>query len=109
MRVQQGDIASNTVHLELCTPTQLVENTKATSTIKPGINKPLSEEVGAGRGDIYTLDSSIFLMNRDPFRAIRRGRQLFQRKFTRVEGRGPNNSDGNGDINTNDAIGDDEA
>ena len=46
MRVQQGDIASNTVHLELGTTTRLVDNTKATSTIKPGINESLSEEVG---------------------------------------------------------------
>jgi len=41
----------------------------------------------------------MFLINRDPFRAIRRGRQLFQRKFTPVEGPGPTNSDGRGDIN----------
>ena len=93
------------LYLSLTAHAQLVDNTKATSTIKPGINKSFSEEVGAGRGDIYTIDSSMFLINRDPFRAIRRGRQLFQRKFTRVEGQGPNNSDGSGDINTNDAIG----
>ena len=84
---------------------QLVDNTKATSTIKPGINKSLTDEIGADRGDIFTVNSSLFLINRDPFRAVRRGRQLFQRKFTRVEGQGPNNSDGTGDINTNDAIG----
>jgi len=93
------------LYLSLGAHAQLVDNTKATSTIKPGINKSFSEEVGAGRGDIYSVDSSMFLINRDPFRAIRRGRQLFQRKFTRVEGQGPNNSDGSGDINTNDAIG----
>ena len=84
---------------------QLVDNTKATSTIKPGINKSLTDEIGADRGDLFTVNSSLFIINRDPFRAIRRGRQLFQRKFTRVEGQGPNNSDGTGDINTNDGIG----
>jgi hypothetical protein len=41
----------------------------------------------------------------DPFRAIRRGRQLFQRKFTRLEGQGPGMGDGFGDINTDLAIG----
>lgn len=46
-----------------------------------------------------------FIINRDPFRAVRRGRQLFQRKFTRAEAQGPNNSDGTGDVDTNDAIG----
>jgi hypothetical protein len=33
------------------------------------------------------------------------GRQLFQRKFTRAQGQGPNESDGVGDINSNIAIG----
>src|SRR5262249_6208118 len=42
---------------------------------------------------------------RDPFRSIRRGRQLFQRKFTRAEGQGPVMNDGSGDINSNLAIG----
>ncbi len=58
-----------------------------------------------GRGDVMTPDSSCFIISRDPFRAIRRGRQLFQRKFTRAEGQGPNVGDGNGDINTTLAIG----
>jgi hypothetical protein len=49
--------------------------------------------------------SSIFNINRDPFRAIRRGRQLFQRKFTRVQGQGANEGDGVGDLNTDIAIG----
>src|SRR5262249_22317307 len=46
-----------------------------------------------------------FMINRDPFRAIRRGRQLFQRKFTRAEGQGPNVGDGSGDVGTTLAIG----
>ncbi|WP_187148854.1 di-heme oxidoredictase family protein [Candidatus Korobacter versatilis] len=84
---------------------QLVDNTQATSTAKAGINKSLSLEVGAGRGDWNTPDSSVFIINRDPFRSVRRGRQLFQRKFTRLEGTGPNDSDGVGDIGLNNAIG----
>src|SRR5439155_19736571 len=39
------------------------------------------------------------------FRSIRRGRQLFQRKFTHLQGQGPNEKDGVGDINTDIAIG----
>jgi hypothetical protein len=42
---------------------------------------------------------------RDPFRAIRRGRQIFQRKFLRIQGQGPLAGDGVGDINTNLALG----
>jgi cytochrome c2 len=41
----------------------------------------------------------------DPYRAIRRGRQLFQRKFTHAQGQGPNEGDGVGDLNTDLAIG----
>jgi hypothetical protein len=84
---------------------QMIDNTQAPNTAKAGINKSLLDEVGAGRGDKMTPDSSIFIIDRDPFRAVRRGRQLFQRKFTRLQGQGPNNSDGTGDINTNNAIG----
>jgi hypothetical protein len=35
--------------------------------------------------------------NTDPFRTIRRGRQLFQRKFSRLEGLAPITGDGSGD------------
>src|SRR5262245_62496899 len=47
-----------------------------------GIVKTLEQQVGAGRGDMNTRDSSRYIIARDPFRSIRRGRQLFQRKFT---------------------------
>jgi len=72
---------------------------------KAGIAKSFAQEVGAGRGDVTTPNSSAFIIARDPFRAVRRGRQLFQRKFTRSEGHGPIMLDGVGDINTNLAIG----
>ena len=84
---------------------QLVDKTKAPNNANSGIAKSLSEEIGAGRGDVMTPGSSLFIINRDPFRAVRRGRQLFQRKFTHGEGQGPAVGDGSGDINTNLAIG----
>src|SRR5882672_8503341 len=84
---------------------QMIDNTQAPSTAKAGINKSLLDEVGAGRGDVMTTGSSVYLINRDPFRSIRRGRQLFQRKFTRLQGQGANERDGVGDINTDLAIG----
>jgi hypothetical protein len=77
---------------------QLIDNNKAPNPAKAGINKTLADETGPGRGDLLTPNSSLFIINRDPFRSIRRGRQIFQRKFTRVEGQGPNNHDGVGDI-----------
>jgi Di-haem oxidoreductase, putative peroxidase len=84
---------------------QLVDNTQAISTAKAGINKSYTDEIGAGRGDVMTPNSSIFIIDRDPFRSIRRGRQLFQRKFTREQGQGPNTGDGHGDIGAINGIG----
>jgi hypothetical protein len=84
---------------------QMIDNTQAPNTAKAGINKSLLDEIGAGRGSLTTSGSSIFIINRDPFRSVRRGRQLFQRKFTHLQGQGPNEGDGVGDINSNNAIG----
>lgn len=56
------------------------------NAVNEGIQKSLPEQVGAGRGDLFTQNSSIYIINRDPFRAIRRGRQLFQRKFLPSQG-----------------------
>jgi len=84
---------------------QLVDKTKAPNHANEGINKSLAEQIGAGRGDLNTPGSSMFIINRDPFRAIRRGRQIFQRKFTKIEGQGPNVGDGSGDVGSNLAIG----
>ena len=84
---------------------QMIDNNQATSTSRAGINKSLADEIGPGRGDVNTSGSSMCMISHDPFRAIRRGRQLFQRKFTHVEGQGPNEGDGTGDINTNLALG----
>jgi hypothetical protein len=85
---------------------QSIDRTQNPNIANAGIAKSLAEEVGAGRGDLQTPDSSAFIIARDPFRAIRRGPQLFLRKFLRSQGQGPlAGSDGAGDINTNLALG----
>ena len=63
-----------------------------------GIKKSYEDQIGTGRGDGYTPDSSWYIITRDPFRAISRGRQLFQRKFTDFQGVGPRKGDGVGDL-----------
>ena len=87
------------------TSAQLTDRTQNPNNINFGIAKSLTEEIGAGRGSLTTPDSSAFIIARDPFRAIRRGRQLFQRKFLRAQGQGPMAGDGVGDININLALG----
>jgi len=84
---------------------QMIDRTAAPNLANDGIAKSLTQEIGAGRGDLSTPDSSVFNINRDPFRAVRRGRQLFQRKFTRLEQQGPGVDDGAGDLDTVLAIG----
>jgi hypothetical protein len=84
---------------------QLIDRTQAPNIANEGIAKSLDEQLGVGRGDILTQNSSAFVIARDPFRAIRRGRQLFQRKFTRTQGQGPGVGDGHGDIQVRDGIG----
>jgi len=84
---------------------QLTDRTLAPNNAQAGIAKSLEQETGAGRGDPDILDSSLFIIERDPFRSIRRGRQLFQRKFRRANGQGPGVGDGAGDLNTDGAIG----
>ena len=102
-------VAGTALMLALPASAQMIDNTQAQPTLKAGINKSLPAEIGAGRGNVMTPDSSIFIIQRDPFRSVRRGRQLFQRKFTRLQGQGPNEQDGVADggstINTDLAIG----
>ena len=84
---------------------QLTDQTQTTPHV-PGsaIVKSLKEQIGTGQGNKLTPGSSIYLIKRDPARSIRRGRQLFQRKFTANQGLGPRvNADSSGDIQ-NDAI-----
>ena len=68
---------------------QLIDKTKAPNPAGAGIAKSLPEQIGPGRGDANLPNSSLYLIARDPFRSIRRGRQLFQRKFSTNEGAGP--------------------
>jgi hypothetical protein len=84
---------------------QLTDNTQTPNVENAGITKSLSQQIGAGVGNSMTPGSSTFIMLRDPARAIRRGRQLFQRKFTDAQGFGPRAQDGVGNIHTNPAIG----
>jgi len=86
---------------------QLVDETQVTPTVPGGtIGKSLEEQVGAGRGDSVTPQSAIYLIQRDPARSIRRGRQLFQRKFTEAQGLGPRvNPHSSGNIMANPAFG----
>lgn len=86
---------------------QLVDETQVTPTVPGGtIGKSLEEQIGAGRGDSVTPQSSVYLIQRDPARSIRRGRQLFQRKFTEAQGLGPRvNPHSSGNIMANPAFG----
>jgi hypothetical protein len=76
--------------------------TQTANAAGAGIQKSLEEQVGAGRGDLRATGSSRFVIARDPFRAIARGRQLFQRKFTHAQGLGPRTDDGLGNIGDGD-------
>jgi hypothetical protein len=84
---------------------QLVDLQQSPNTENVGIAKSLGQQNGAGVGNVNTPNSSIFIIKRDPARSIRRGRQLFQRKFTEWQGLGPRTGDGTGDINTDGSIG----
>jgi di-heme oxidoreductase (putative peroxidase) len=84
---------------------QLTDKSQTPNDAGEGINKSLQEQEGTGRGDLMTPGSSIYLIKRDPFRSIRRGRQLFQRKFTMAQGLGPRTQDGVGDINNDGSLG----
>ena len=84
---------------------QLIDRTLAPNRAGEGIALSLEEQIGLGRGDWFTEGSSSFIINRDPFRAVQRGRQLFQRKFQVARGQGPIVNDGVGDVETIRAIG----
>jgi len=58
---------------------QMIDRTQAPNLANDGIAKSLAEEVGGGRGNATTPDSSSFIISRDPFRAIRRGRRSHRR------------------------------
>jgi hypothetical protein len=84
---------------------QLTDLTQTPNVENSGIAKSLAQQTGTGVGDVNTPGSSIFIIKRDPARSIRRGRQLFQRKFTMEQGFGPRTNDGVGDIAHDGSIG----
>jgi hypothetical protein len=84
---------------------QLTDQTQTPNAERSGIAKSLEQQIGAGVGNATTPNSSTYIILRDPARSIRRGRQLFQRKFTLVQGFGPRTLDGIGDIEAQGAIG----
>ena len=75
---------------------QLTDQTQTPNTAGRGIALSLEQQIGDGQGDIFTPNTSQYIIRRDPARAIRRGRQIFQRKFTRAQGHGPRTNDGIG-------------
>lgn len=87
------------------TQAQETDITQTPNMANAGMKKSLEQQIGAGQGDINTPDSSLCLINRDPFRSIARGRNLFQRKFTVAQGLGPRTGDGIGDIEAEASIG----
>jgi hypothetical protein len=86
---------------------QLTDATQTAPGVPGGaIAKSLEQQVGGGHGDELTPGSAVYLIKRDPARSIRRGRQLFQRKFTAEQGFGPRVSpESSGDIQASPALG----
>jgi hypothetical protein len=86
---------------------QLTDVTQTTPSVPGGqIGKSLEEQIGAGHGDVNTPGSAVYLIKRDPARSVRRGRQIFQRKFSANQGFGPRvDFDSEGDIQENRALG----
>src|SRR5262249_41458788 len=84
---------------------QMTDRTQTPNTENEGIAKSLEQQIGAGRGDVATPGSSRYVIARDPLRSVRRGRQLFQRKFTLAQGFGPRTDDGVGMIEHDASLG----
>ncbi len=88
---------------------QLIDKNRAPNTANEGISLPLTgspypSQIGDGRlGADPNASQNVIAV--DPFRAIRRGRQLFQRKFTRFEGLGAIPGDGFGNIELEPTVG----
>lgn len=98
-------VAAFAVLLSPAAHAQLTDLTQTSNAENAGIVKSLAEQVGAGVGNVGIPQSSTFIIKRDPARSIRRGRQLFQRKFQHWQGLGPRTNDGSGDIHADPSIG----
>lgn len=98
-------VVSQSASAQLLDDSQVNENNAVNAPLGT-IAKSLQEQIGAGHGDVNTPGSAVYLVKRDPARSIRRGRQLFQRKFSLAEGVGPRvNFDSTGDITQMRALG----
>ena len=74
------------------------------NTANERISKSLTEEIGARRS--YERCRFFFVHHQaGSSRAVRRGRQLSQRKFVRTEGQGRAKFDGDQSIDVNNALG----
>ncbi len=89
-------LASSAMLLATAVKAQLIDQTLIPNRANEGVAKSLEEQIGAGRGNVDLVDSSIYIIKRDPARSIRRGRQIFQRKFSVFQGFGPRTNDGVG-------------
>ncbi|HWM90919.1 MAG TPA: di-heme oxidoredictase family protein [Thermoanaerobaculia bacterium] len=104
--IRAASLIALSVFIPLTAEAQLVDRTRAPHTENnAAVQKSLAQQVGAGRANDTTPTASLYLIRRDPFRSIRRGRQLFQRKFAIEQGLGPITGDGAGDIELDDTIG----
>ena len=104
-RTRTGSLALAGILAASPATAQLTDLVQTPNAEEEGIRKSLAEQVGAGQGDVMTPGSSIFIIKRDPFRSIRRGRQLFQRKFTIAQGVGPRSADGTGFLDADKSLG----
>lgn len=77
---------------------QEIDATQTPNSENAHMKKSYTEQAGSGRESDRMPGSSLYVIHRDPFRSIRRGRQLFQRKFTLEQGLGPRLGDGQGNI-----------
>src|SRR5262245_7156155 len=106
MQLRIASVSALLVFTSATASAQLTDLTQTPNAENEGIVKSLEQQIGAGRGDINTPSSSRYIIARDPFRAIRRGRQIFQRKFTLAQGSGPRTDDGiGGDVNGDASLG----
>jgi hypothetical protein len=106
MKTRIASVSALLIFTSTTASAQLTDLTQTPNAENEGIVKSLEQQIGAGRGDINTPSSSRYLIARDPFRSIRRGRQIFQRKFTLGQGAGPRTDDGiGGDVNGDASLG----
>ncbi len=96
-----------TAHAQLMECAQIDQGGNIAGSANGGcISKTLVEQIGTGHGNKNKFGSAVYIIKRDPARSIRRGRQLFQRKFSAAEGQGPRvNQTSTGDITHSRALG----